>query len=277
MTLSLGIQGHRGARALFPENTLEGFCATASLGVTAFELDVGMTADGVVIVHHDPALNPDTARDDRGNWVEPGRLIHRMTFADLQRCDVGRLRPGSRTAALFPDQKPSDGARIPTLEAVLRALPGASFTVEIKTHPPRPDDTAPPDVLTDAALKIIDIVGAGGRVVIESFDWRVPRHVRRTRPDLRQAWLTAPSMTNAGWWDVEPLTSVPASVAREGGPIWAPLHTSLTEHDVRMAHALGLLVLPWTVNAPDEMQRLIAWGVDGLISDRPDLALALVA
>ncbi len=215
MTLPLGIQGHRGARALFPENTLEGFCAAASLGVTAFELDVGMTADGVVIVHHDPALNPDIARDDRGSWVEPGRLIHRMTFADLQCYDVGRLRPGSSTAALFPDQKPSDGARIPTLEAVLRALPTASFTVEIKTHPLRPDDTALPDVLTDATLKIIDAIGAGGRVVIESFDWRVPRHVRRTRPDLRRAWLTAPNTTNAEWWTSNPsLRSQPASRGR---------------------------------------------------------------
>jgi glycerophosphoryl diester phosphodiesterase len=73
------------------------------------------------------------------------------------------------------------------------------------------------------------------------------------------------------------LASAPANVAREGGPIWAPLHTSLTERDVRMAHDLGLRVLPWTVNVPEDMRRLIGWGVDGLISDRPDLALALVA
>lgn len=275
MTLSLGIQGHRGARALFPENTLEGFRAAAALGVTAFELDVGMTADGVVVVHHDPALNPDIARDGQGNWVEPGRLIHSMSFADLQRYDVGRLRPGSPTAALFPDQTPSDGSQIPTLGAVLRALPTSRFTVEIKTHPPRPDDTAPPEVLTEATLKIIDAAGAGGRVVIESFDWRVPRHVRRSRPDLRSAWLTAPRTANAEWWGVEPLASVLASVAREGGPIWAPLHTSLTEQDVRAAHRLNLLVLPWTVNEPDDMRRLIDWGVDGLISDRPELALAI--
>ena len=277
MTLSLGIQGHRGARALFPENTLEGFRAAACLGVTSFELDVGMTADGVVVVHHDPALNPDIARDDQGTWTEPGRLIHRMTFEDLQRYDVGRLRPDSPAAALFPDQKPLDGARIPTLDTVLRALPAVQFTVEIKTHPPRPGDTAPPDELTDATLKIIDAAEAHGRVVIESFDWRVPRHVRHSRPDLRRAWLTAPNTRNAQWWGVEPLASVPASVAREGGPIWAPLHTSLTEQDVRTAHDLGLLVLPWTVNAQEDMRRLVAWGVDGLISDRPDLALVLVA
>jgi glycerophosphoryl diester phosphodiesterase len=277
MTFSLGIQGHRGARALFPENTLEGFRAAASLGVIRFELDVGMTADGVVVVHHDPALNPDIARDSGGIWAEPGQLIHRMTFEDLRRYDVGRLRPGSPTAALFPDQDPMDGARIPTLDAVLRALPAAQFTVEVKTFPLRPEDTALPGALTDAALSVIDAAGAHDRVVIESFDWRVPRHVRHHRPDLRRAWLTAPSTSNAQWWGVEPLASVPASVAREGGPIWAPLHTSLTEQDVRTAHALGLLVLPWTVNAQEDMRRLIAWGVDGVISDRPDLALAQLA
>jgi glycerophosphoryl diester phosphodiesterase len=156
-------------------------------------------------------------------------------------------------------------------------LPAAHFTIEIKTFPPRPDDTALPGALTDAALTVIDATGAHDRVVIESFDWHVPRHVRHNRRDLRRAWLTAPNTSNAQWWGVEPLASVPASVAREGGPIWAPLHTSLTEQDVRTAHALGLLVLPWTVNAQEDMRRLIAWGVDGLISDRPDLALALLA
>jgi glycerophosphoryl diester phosphodiesterase len=277
MTLPLGIQGHRGARALFPENTLEGFRSAAALGVTEFELDVGMTADGVVIVHHDLALNPDIARDKQGNWVQPGRLIHRMSFADLQGYDVGRLCPGSPTASLFPDQKPSDRARIPTLDSVLRALPAVRFTVEVKTQPSRLADTASPEELTDATLKIIDAAGARDRVTIESFDWRVPRYVRRIRPDLRRAWLTAPDTGNAEWWGVEPLASAPANVAREGGPIWAPLHTSLTERDVRMAHDLGLRVLPWTVNVPEDMRRLIGWGVDGLISDRPDLALALVA
>lgn len=274
----LGIQGHRGARGLFPENTLEGFLAAAALGVTTFELDVGLTADGVVVVHHDPALNPDIARDEAGAWLQaPGPLIRALRLVDLQRYDVGRLKPGSATAALFPDQMPHDGARIPTLATVLHALPDARFTVEIKTHPPQPEVTFSVEHLTAATMAVIDAAGAVGRVVLESFDWRVPRLLRRIRPDVRLAWLTRPDAVSALWWDVVPLASVPASVAREGGPIWAPHHAALTEAEIREAHARGLLVLPWTVNQPQDMRRLLGWGVDGLITDRPDRALAVAA
>ena len=274
--LRLGVQGHRGARGLFPENTLEGFLSAAALGVRAFEVDVLLTADGVLVVHHDAALNPDIARDENGAWLDgKGPLIRDMRFADLQRYDVGRLKPGSKAAALSPDQMPHDGARIPTLEAVLKALPYASFTVEVKAYPCHPTPTAPAEVLADAAMAVIDAAGARDRCVVESFDWRAPRHLRRTRPDVRLAWLTGPDTVSALWWDVEPLPSVPASVAREGGPIWAPYHAALTESDIRAAHALGLLVLPWTVNQPEDMRRLIGWGADGLITDRPDRALTI--
>jgi glycerophosphoryl diester phosphodiesterase len=280
MRRPLDIQGHRGARALFPENTLEGFRAAAALGVEAFELDVRLTADGVVVVSHDPALNPDITRDASGAWLsQRAPAIRSLTSAELLGYDVGRIRPGSRTSFLFPDQAPHDGARIPTLAAVLAALPDARFTIEVKTDPARPDWTAPVDVLTDATLSVIDAAGAAARVTVESFDWRVQRRVRRIRPDIKLAWLTrTETIWDPGWWwaGVIPGLSVPRRVAAEGGPIWAPDHTGLTEARVREAHGLGLLVLPWTVNRPRDMTRLIAWGVDGLISDRPDLAVFLV-
>src|SRR4051812_3582128 len=193
MTRRLGIQGHRGARGLFPENTLEGFLAAARLGVAAFELDVGLTADGVAVVCHDPLLNPDIVRGAEGAWLsEPGPAIWSLPYATLCRYDVGRLRPGSHTAALFPDQVAFDGAGIPTLAAVLAALPDARFTVEVKTDPTHPGRTAPADVLADATLAVIDAAGAAGRVVLEAFDWRVQRHIRTARPDVRLAWLTRP-------------------------------------------------------------------------------------
>ena len=280
MARKIDIQGHRGARALFPENTLEGFLAAAALGVEAFELDVAMTADGVVVVSHDPALNPDITRDGSGAWLtRGGPTIHSLTHAALSAYDVGRIRPGSPLSAQFPGQTPNDGARIPTLAGVLKALPRARFTIEVKTNPAHPDWTAAPAVLADSTLSIVDAAGAAGRVTMESFDWRVQRHVRRTRPDIGLAWLTrAETVRDAAlWWDdAASAGSVPARVAAEGGPIWAPDHTGLTEADIVEAHALGLFVLPWTVNQPADISRLIAWGVDGLISDRPDLALGMI-
>jgi glycerophosphoryl diester phosphodiesterase len=275
MPLPLGIQGHRGARGLFPENTLEGFVATAALGVTRFELDVGLTADGVAVVHHDPKLNPDIARDASGHWLTgPGPAIRLLTFAALSQYDVGRLRPGSATAGLFPDQQPIDGARVPRLASVLDALPDARFTVEIKTDPAHPDWTATPAELAGATLAAIDAAAAVGRVVVEAFDWRVQRHIRATRPDIKLAWLTRPKVAlNAPlWWGREAPASIPDAIAAEGGGIWAPYYADLTQADIQAARALGVPVLPWTVNAPGDMQRLIDWGVDGLITDRPDLA-----
>jgi glycerophosphoryl diester phosphodiesterase len=277
VTRTIDIQGHRGARGLFPENTLEGFVAAAGLGVAAFELDVGLTADDVVVVSHDPALNPDLTRDASGAWLrERGTTIRSLTYADLLRYDVGRIKPGSLTAFLFPDQVPNDGARIPTLAAVLETLPGSRFTIEVKSDPEHPEMTASATTMTEAVLAVIDAAGAAGRVIVESFDWRVQRHIGRTRPNIRLAWLTTARTTQnaAVWWDgVVSSGSVAATVASQGGPIWAPDHTTLTEAQINEAHRLGLKVLPWTVNRPEDMKRLVAWGVDGLISDRPDLAI----
>jgi glycerophosphoryl diester phosphodiesterase len=281
MTRPIDIQGHRGARALFPENTLEGFLAASRLGVAAFELDVGMTADGMLVVTHDLAINPDIARDVNGAWLgERGPTVWSLSFAELFRYDVGRLRPGSATAALYPEQRPHDGARIPTLASVLAALPAARFTIEVKTDPRHPDWTASAAALADATLAAVDAAGAAGRVTIEAFDWRVQRYIRGLRRDIQLAWLTRPETVrdSALWWDLQaPGSSVPAIVAAEGGPVWAPDHTRLTRTEVDEAHAVGLSVLPWTVNQPADMRRLIDWGVDALISDRPDLALAVAA
>jgi glycerophosphoryl diester phosphodiesterase len=257
---------------------MEGFLATAALGVAAFELDVGLTADGVLVVTHDLALNPDIVRDASGHWLsERGPTIHSVTYADLSRYDVGRLRPGSRLAASFPCQQPCDGARIPTLAAILEAMPKARFTIEVKTDPAHPESTASAQVLANATLAVIDDARAVERVVVEAFDWRVQRHIRHRRPDVKLAWLTSGETVRGAalWWDGAAAPSVPAAVAAEGGRVWAPGFEDLTEGAVREARALGLSVLPWTVNKAADMRRLIRWGVGGLISDRPDLALAL--
>src|SRR3970040_1804466 len=110
------LQGHRGARGLAPENTLPAFAAALAVGVSTLELDTGVTKDGVVVIHHDRRLNPDIARGPDGRWVEaPAPLIHELSFEQLQRYDVGRLRPGSSVARLFPEQQPADGAGLPRL------------------------------------------------------------------------------------------------------------------------------------------------------------------
>jgi glycerophosphoryl diester phosphodiesterase len=140
------LQGHRGARGYAPENTLPGFERAAAIGVDTLELDVGVTRDGVVVIHHDRGLNPDVARGPDGKWVSaPAPLIKDLSFDELQRYDVGRIRPGSEYAQRFPHQKPLDGTRIPRLADLFRMSGNrVRFNIETKVAAEAPNDTLPP-------------------------------------------------------------------------------------------------------------------------------------
>ena len=161
MTHSIDLQGHRGARGRFPENTLEGFAATLAIGVDTLELDVAMTADDVVVVTHDPTLNPAITRTADGAWLaQRGPAIRSLRAAELARYDVGRIRPGSAYAAQFPDQTPHDGARIPTLAEVLRIDQAVKFNIELKTFPAVADGAVDGARLADAVVAVADACGA---------------------------------------------------------------------------------------------------------------------
>lgn len=284
MTRPFLVIGHRGARGLFPENTLAGFAGALALGVDALELDVGLTADGVVVVSHDPALNPNITRDATGQWLkERGPLIRAMHSADLAAFDVGRLCPHLDYAAQFPAQSPRDGERIPALDRVLRVHNSANFVIELKTFPDRPSLSAGGEEMADAVVAVTKAAGMTPHITVESFDWRGPRHLRRTKPRVRLAWLTrAETVRNASVWWGGPHPSdfggsVPRAVAAEGGPVWAPDQSDLTKELVNEALDLGLAVIPWTVNAAADMARLIRWGVQGIVTDRPDRARVVLS
>jgi glycerophosphoryl diester phosphodiesterase len=278
------LHGHRGARGLFPENTLAGFAGALAIGVDVLELDVAVTADDVVVVTHDPRLNPDITRTGNGAWLAaPGATIRSLRTSELTGYDVGRIRPGSAYADLHPAQVPHDGATIPTLADVLCIDPLVRFNIELKTFPWHPGLAVDGAAMADAVVAVADAQGVADRIIVQSFDWRGPRRLRRTRPDIDLAWLTSAALLASAriWWD-GPLPadfggSVARAVAAEGGCTWGPAHDDLTEETLAEAHALGLRVVPWTVNRPGDMRRLIRWGVDGLITDRPDLARAVLA
>jgi glycerophosphoryl diester phosphodiesterase len=283
MTRPFLVVGHRGGRGLWPENTLAAFAGALGLGVDGLELDVAMTADGVVVVSHDPALNPNLTRDATGAWLDgPGPLIRSLKVAELAAYDVGRLRLGTPYSLLFPDQSPRDGEHIPHLAEVLRIGNDTEFIIELKTFPDDPGRSVSGPELADAVVAVPDAAGATSSITVEGFDWRGPRHLRNVRPEVRLAWLTSATTVRdaAVWWGgPHPADfggSVPRAVAAEGGPVWGPDYSDLTQDLVDEAHMLGLAVIPWTVNAPDDMARLIGWGVDGIVTDRPDRALQLV-
>ena len=279
------LQGHRGARGLLPENTLPAFERALAIGVTTLELDTGITADGVVVVSHDPVLNPDLVRGPDGQWLNSPTTIRSLTWAQLQQYDVGRLRPGSRYAQQFPHQQAIDGTRMPKLADLferVKAL-GANtvqFDIETKIDPRRPDATLAPEPFVQALLAVIREHGMEERVMVQSFDWRTLRLLRAQAPKVRTVYLSIqrpqantiesePGLWTAGMRLAEH-GSVPRMVKAAGGDIWSPNFNDLTPALLREAQGLGLKVIPWTVNEPADIARILDWPVDGIISDYPD-------
>ena len=294
---AIEIQGHRGARGLLPENTIPAFERAIELGVDVLELDLGVTRDGVPVVHHDRALDPDRTRDAAGAWLTPpGAFLNALDLAALSELDVGRVAPGSKVAERFPEQVPRDGTRIPTLAQVLALgrRPGAEeirFNIETKVTPLAPEETAGPEEFARTVVDVLRTEGMLDRADLQSFDWRVLREARKLAPELSTVCLTAeqrwidnilrgrpgPSPWTAGL-DVEAFDgSVPRLVEAAGCTVWSPYYCDLTEATLADAHTLGLRVVVWTVNEVDDMLALAHLGVDGIITDYPDRALDALA
>jgi glycerophosphoryl diester phosphodiesterase len=286
----LDIQGHRGARGLAPENTLPAFVRALAIGVTTLELDCAVTKDGVMVVSHDPAFNPDIARGPDGKWLqEPGPAIWRLTYEETRRYDVGRINPASAYARRWPEQRPVDGTHVPRLADVFALVKKSGnesvrFNIETKVFPPEPGLTTTPD---DFVRKLIAAIRAGGmehRAAIQSFDWRTLQVVQKEAPAIPTVYLTVEkgfmdsvqrdkgsSPWTAGFHVSRCGGSIPRMVKAAGGAVWSPYCAETTREQVKEAQALGLKVVVWTANEPADMRRLIEWGVDGIISDRPDL------
>jgi len=274
--LALDLQGHRGARGLLPENTLPAFQRALELGVTTLELDIAVTRDGVLVISHDPVLNPDLTRDAAGRYLEQrGPAIHSLTWAQLQAYDVGRLKSGTDYARQFPDQQPRDGERIPRLADLFDLVKRSGdttvrFDIETKLNPERPDETPAPEPFARAVVDEIRKAGMASRAQIQSFDWRTLQVVQKIAPEIPTAYLTPRG------FQPRDHGSVPKMIKAAGGSHWSANFRDLDAHKVKEAQALGLKVLAWTVNDPAVMARLIDYGVDGLITDRPDLARKLL-
>ena len=291
---ALDLQGHRGARGLAPENTLPAFERALALGVTTLELDIAITSDGVLVISHDPVLNPDITRDAAGRFLEQrGPAINSLTWAQLQAYDVGRIKPGTDYARQFPDQVPVDGTRIPRLADLFDLVRRSGddkvrFDIETKLSPDKAEETLPPEPFARAVVDEIRKAGMAARTQIQSFDWRTLQVVQKIAPDIATAYLTVQRRFDnigAGRADGSRWTagfqfrdhgSVPKMIKAAGGSLWSSYYDDLDARKVKEAQSLGLKVLAWTVNDPAVMARMIDLGVDGLITDRPDIARKLL-
>jgi glycerophosphoryl diester phosphodiesterase len=291
----LDLQGHRGARGLLPENTLPAFQRAIELGVTTLELDIAITSDGVLVISHDPALNPDLTRDASGRFLEQrGPAISTLTWAQLQTYDVGRIKPGTDYARQFSEQIPVDGTRIPRLADLFDLVKRSGddrvrFAIETKLTPDKPEETPLPEPFARAVVEEIRKAGMARRSQILSFDWRSLQVVQKIAPEIETVYLTAQQrwLDNVGaaraegsrWtagFQYRDHGSIPKMIRAAGGTLWSVHFRDLDAQKVKEAQSLGLKVLAWTVNDPAVMARMIGYGVDGLITDRPDLARKLL-
>jgi glycerophosphoryl diester phosphodiesterase len=291
---SFDIEAHRGGRALRPENTLQSFANALSMGVDTLELDMGVTKDGVIVVSHERGLNPDLARAPDGHYVPHGIPYVKLTLAEVKQYDVGQIRPGSDYAARFPDQLAVPGTRIPTLAEVFELVRRSGdrhvrLNIETKIDPNHPDESPDPEHFVALVLDLLRRENFVDRVMIESFDWRTLLLVQKQAPTIPTVYLTQvqepeanmyldrPSPWTAGFDPSKYGGSVPRAVKAAGGWIWSPLFEDVDRQSIAEAHKLGLKVVVWTVNKPEDMARLIDLGVDGIISDRPDVLRVVAA
>jgi glycerophosphoryl diester phosphodiesterase len=283
------IEAHRGGRALFPENTLQSFANALTMGVNTLELDIGVTKDAAIVVSHERKLNPDLARGPDGAYVAPpGIPFVQISLDEVKKYDVGQIRPGSAYAAQFPDQHAVPGTRIPTLIEVFDLVRKSGdqqvrFNIETKIDPNHPDESPDPQRFVSLLLDLLQQQKMSDRVTVQSFDWRTLQLVQQQAPDIPTVYLTLQKGSNAtnaldkatewtaGFNPADHGKSLPRTINAAGGAIWSPYFRDVDAALVAESHQLGLKVVVWTVNTPDDIARMIGIGVDGVISDHPDL------
>lgn len=257
--------GHRGARSLFPENSLAAFHYAIAIGADAIELDVVVTADDALLLHHDFEVNRNLCSFDDGSQPPEGMVIHEQTLATLQLLDCG-----SKPNAAFPRQQAVVGSRLVTLDQIFEHVaamphPGASevfFLIDAKSSATRSEVAPAPDRFAELLLASIRDHGMQERSVVQAFDHRVIREVRAQGPEIHTAALV-------GKEDPDLVGITRAAEA----DIMAPPHDWVTSQQIEDLHATDVAVLPWTANGVQAWERLTAAGVDGIITDDPEALL----
>lgn len=278
-TRNYELQGHRGCRGLMPENTIPAFLKALDLGVNTLELDVVISQDGQVVVSHEPYFNAEFTTKPDGTPVtkdEQKRLVlYRMSYADIKQYDVGK-----RGNARFPEQQKQPAIK-PLLRDVIAAVeahrvdgnvPRFGYNIELKSDADEYDKSQPQpaefcrlvnQVLADAHLD-------PSRIVIQSFDFAVLQQWQQqiTAQKILPVRLSAL---------VENIRGIDHNLEKLGfkPAIYSPNYQLIGRHGIEKLHQLGIKVIPWTVNSPKDMRRMLDLGVDGLITDYPDRAIGL--
>ena len=256
---------HRGGAALMLENTLAAFADAVARGCDGAELDVQLSRDGVVVVHHDFRLMADLARKDGARLEGHPPRIKDLTWAELQQFDVGSPRSGSAYAQKHPLIRVLPDAKVPSLEEVVALARNAPrpFLLMVELKCDASDDSADPVLLAQAAYDVC--AGLGDQVIFVGFDWRALLSLVARGASC---WFTTDRLSG----DARPVID---AIANAGGQGWFPNFPDATPDNVAYARSKGLKIGAWTVNDPAEMARFK--GLDAICTDRPDLLAGLLA
>ncbi len=266
---AIDIEGHRGCRGLMPENTIPAFKRAIDLGVNTLELDAVITKDSMVLVSHEPWFNYHTCLDSLGNPIEAKDSmrynIFQHTYAETQKYDCGSL--GNPRFLLQQKQKVTK----PLLKDVLAFCEmyadscgkTMNYNIEIKSDPRGDNLFHPvPEVFTKLVTSVIDSVIPKDRVVLQSFDFRILQLLHTEYPDYTLSALVEEGLAS---YNLDKLGFIP--------DIYSPWYVLLQSEDVEFMHGKNIKVVPWTVNDTTEIQKLLSYSVDGIITDYPDMAI----
>ncbi|MCF6776286.1 glycerophosphodiester phosphodiesterase [Thiotrichales bacterium 19X7-9] len=287
------IYAHRGGRGLAPENTIPAYGSALRQGIDYVDMDVGITKDGVVVVTHDLELNPNITRKD-GKFIKKPIPIYHLTFKQLQAYDIGKLKPNTDYAKYFPMQYQMNNVTIPSLKEVIQYVKSVAgsdvgFQIEIKTDPKEPEKTVTPSEFANKLYQVLKDEEIINRSEIQAFDFRCLLELQKIDKNVKTAYLTDHTnnpkdgnkkeriIWTAGYDVKDYDNSFPKMIKALGGSAWEPYEMDLTKNEFDQAHKLGLKVVVW--GWPEEegtefnysrLIELIDWGVDGIITDRPD-------
>jgi glycerophosphoryl diester phosphodiesterase len=264
-------QGHRGCRGLMPENTIPAMLRAIDLGVTTLEMDAVITADGEVVLSHEPWMGWEisTSPDGRSFTAQEEKQynIYRMDYATVKSWDVGlKPHPRFRQQARMAAYKPRLADVIDTVEAYLKKTGKAPvfYNIETKSDPAGDDLFHPrPEPFADMLMEVINRKGIINKVIIQSFDNRTLQVLHRKNPKLRTALLVEGFSKESMEAHLQALGYIPS--------IYSPEYNLVTPDLVKSCHHKGMKLIPWTVNDRSAMERLKNMGVDGIITDYPNL------
>ena len=265
------LQGHRGCRGLMPENTVSAMVTALDLGVTTLEMDVVVSKDNKIVVSHEPWFGHEITTKPDGTFIKPGEdmqyNLYQMNYDEIAKYDVG-MKPNPR----FPQQKKIKAIK-PLLSDLLdsvaesmktRRRPFPYFNIETKCLPagdgrfhPKPAD------FVELLVAVIKEKQVEDRVIIQSFDFRTLKYLHEKYPAIKTAMLIEDSDEHDFDGQLNRLGYTPE--------IYSPNHTLVDEALVKQAHAKGMKIIPWTVNDKKVINKLKKLGVDGMITDYPDL------